>query len=1049
MSGNLRNNGVNSKEIPLSTVIAKTETIVTVKANKTVLQTDLINSKSFSKFPNIKKANPVNFLSLSEFCEYLNNYVGKQKKSDNEFILKGVYDGKYYNGENCQNPTGFLFYDIDIKTTEAGDKKNENTHLITYDKNGEKIPNENNKLIFEALKKVSVLIWRSNSQTGIAGILFVPQLAEVIHAQKSLHLKIGKEITKYLADYLETETGVKRIEFDNAQSKFRQPRYLATQSEVRELNFNPFEFSYTTKEIQLVTPDNVPEFKRSYHTNGKTNKTFIGSIFDQYNQKNNIETVAFNCGFSRVPESLDRLKYQFSESDTSGTINTDENVYFNYSDTVQKYLDTAGANGLSVVSPALMECAFNYSGNWTEFAKALFKAGYKNEIPTGETIDKIKKEFAEETEITPKVIYHYCSQMRHAPESAKKEFKKEFATIETRKYFNEYLQLSDNRIKYDKTINIINYVSECINEIVNIESDKLLIYSETGNGKTRAITNELTKYGKILLLEPLTAIVKQLENETKGAFLTGENYSTESFKILDNSLTVATYEQGAKILNEGFSFDYIIIDEVHQLLTANSFRYESIRDLTDLLEFNKPNQKLIGLTGTPNEIFRKLGFDFVKIHKKKQKPVNIEVRFCNLKPRNIILNHLDTITGKTIIRLNEINTLKILKNDLIKSGKFFENEILIFYSADEVKKGNDFRDLAKKQSFNDNIKIILTTSLIDEGVSINQKGFTDVIYIETKYNPRPESVKQFFARFRNDDTNRRNYLYLRKRINQTEYFFNQNREFDQLYKILIDTDYKETSSVYSLTSNDLFYYEPSRINPFYLAYTVTDNYFGLMNAENFIEYLQTNYNLNLTINKDFELIGGFETDTPTKKQIKRATARIWKESRKTALFTVIRNHTLDAKIKASINPTPETLPDADRLFIIEFIKVFEKLLKWYNELISFDIEPDTIIINDENEIISDKNYNDFVMLHKFFLAFNNPKNKTDRANKNNFKSFCSELVKKSEWTTGQVKKLLKKNHLLNKRIHNIKNVLVILNCFGIHAKQDTKTKIIQIEKHRE
>jgi superfamily II DNA/RNA helicase len=70
-------------------------------------------------------------------------------------------------------------------------------------------------------------------------------------------------------------------------------------------------------------------------------------------------------------------------------------------------------------------------------------------------------------------------------------------------------------------------------------------------------------------------------------------------------------------------------------------------------------------------------------------------------------------------------------------------------------------------AFNKKKRLALTTSIIDEGLSIEQEGFTDVVFIETEYNRMAESLKQLYARFRNIDPNRKNYFYYRETTIQT------------------------------------------------------------------------------------------------------------------------------------------------------------------------------------------------------------------------------------------------------------------------------------------
>ena len=103
------------------------------------------------------------------------------------------------------------------------------------------------------------------------------------------------------------------------------------------------------------------------------------------------------------------------------------------------------------------------------------------------------------------------------------------------------------------------------------------------------------------------------------------------------------------------------------------------------------------------------------------------------------------------MRINSRSDADSLKTELVKLKKYWGNEILILNSDTHIKEGKDFRTLTSQRYFKDNIRLIITTSVIDEGLSIRQNGFTDVVFIEPDYKPMPEALKQFFARFRNED----------------------------------------------------------------------------------------------------------------------------------------------------------------------------------------------------------------------------------------------------------------------------------------------------------
>ena len=88
------------------------------------------------------------------------------------------------------------------------------------------------------------------------------------------------------------------------------------------------------------------------------------------------------------------------------------------------------------------------------------------------------------------------------------------------------------------------------------------------------------------------------------------------------------------------------------------------------------------------------------------------------------MNHLSKKPkGKVLVRLNEIATIKELTRHLVKTKLYNKSEILFLHSTKEIKNSKSTKKLAHKRQFYDNYKLIFTTSLIDEGLSIEQNGF--------------------------------------------------------------------------------------------------------------------------------------------------------------------------------------------------------------------------------------------------------------------------------------------------------------------------------------
>lgn len=179
--------------------------------------------------------------SLNNLEKRLNNYKSDgNKKDQSPAFLKGIYNNGTA-GDFCEKTSPFLFFDIDVK-------ENENNLLLDA---------VANNLVYEYLEKVCVLIWRSNSQKGIAGIIYTPQFIGITKEQTGHHLEIAKKIYLYLSNLIEQNTGL-MIDFDLQQGKFRQIRYLAEQTDTRKINHTPLLFNIVEQPPQQKPVSFIP-----------------------------------------------------------------------------------------------------------------------------------------------------------------------------------------------------------------------------------------------------------------------------------------------------------------------------------------------------------------------------------------------------------------------------------------------------------------------------------------------------------------------------------------------------------------------------------------------------------------------------------------------------------------------------------------------------------------------------------------------------------------------------------------------------------------------
>ena len=259
-------------------------------------------------------------------------------------------------------------------------------------------------------------------------------------------------------------------------------------------------------------------------------------------------------------------------------------------------------------------------------------------------------------------------------------------------HVHEYLQIPDLSIKYDYEVKVDKYLSEGLDQIMDVinKYEKTCIFAGTGYGKTRAIIEFFkTKEERCIFLVPLQSIATQTSSEYNIPYLTGESSAIYHSRVKTSNIFVATYEQGVKHI-ETSSFDFVVIDEFHKIYTSNNYRSVLV-PLAFLI--NKSQSKIIGLTGTPSNIINNLGYTIVKCEKNKRLEREVIERFTNRIGHFTAIDHIKRHGGKCLIRLNSKNDLDSIKAELVEKLNYDESEVLVLFSERKVKKSVEYKSL--------------------------------------------------------------------------------------------------------------------------------------------------------------------------------------------------------------------------------------------------------------------------------------------------------------------------------------------------------------------
>lgn len=957
-------------------------------------------------------------LSLKGIVDYINSLKGTLKKDEVPALLKGIYNHGT-GGVYCEIGADILFYDIDVKDKVVkGKVKKENVHLFDSKTNSD---------VFDYLKTISIFTARSDSKYGIFGALYVPGLGKYLHGQKDEHKIVGDHIVAELSKLVKTETGI-TVKFDDKQNTFRQIRNIAVQSEHIELNMNPLQVDFTVKHIDTVTSTGVPLY---VYTN---NTGYEGSIRYQFNCNNSIEDALLNCGFKQT--STGRYYHPATSSDSTGQVNLDTNTFYSHSESF----------GVGLFTPYDLHVHTQGIAK-EEFNKQLKAQGYKH-IPVEKSeIDKAIDRLNHDQNGTED-IYEICFPLRSlSPDDKYDIMDKLDLDYQRMKYVHRYLEIPEMTITYDYKLEIEKYLSESISEIDSIinANQKVCICAGTGYGKTRAFVDYFKGIDdkKAIILAPLQAIASQIGEEYGIPYLTGDSAPQNHSKAKTTNIFAATYEQAIKHIQSG-SYDYIIIDEFHNLLTANEYKEDVISSLYEQLE--ETNAKVIGLTGTPSNIIRMLGFKMVQVVKKEPEEMVVIECFTNRKAHFTVINHVLNNPGKSIFRFNNHNDIKSVKQELIENHGHKDRDILVLSSTRAIKKSEAYNKLIKEGMFEDHVKIILATGVIDEGLNIYQDDFENIVYIDANsYYPRPEPIKQFFARIRRPSSKAKYYLYRKFAQKQSIKYCNDEENLITVVNSL-EKENKEANSYSTYTdipTNDRFYIKSSgKVNKPHVAYQITQT--GFHNyTPSMLDRFLVNYHIVISRDENFKqkpLNPVFKKTWDL--EAKTALKDVWINQKET-IYSVIGCESSDPELRKTIDYGAYQWDEEFVEFVYQNIKAIEKYYKYELRFLKLGVDPDKYIVG-EKALASPQKLNNTLYFLESMAVMNNPINEADKITKERLEEAIGILINKGTFNRKDIESVFNKHTLIIKP--SIEVVVKLVKEFA-EVTYNKQTKTYRVKKN--
>lgn len=280
------------------------------------------------------------------------------------------------------------------------------------------------------------------------------------------------------------------------------------------------------------------------------------------------------------------------------------------------------------------------------------------------------------------------------------------------------------------------HLSEYLKENINIRSlgNKICIVSGVGSGKNYWVENELTKLGNVLVItsrkakKDETILQSIFEGTYKGSDF--EHYFCCTNSHLELLVKNCLIKGNSQSLCE--YFDFVVLDEAHSLITDSTFSDAPFHVYTFINEVSK-YLPVILMTATIKPIEKILKANKWKIVDCMEQCINIIPKRVVIDTKENILNELSNKSGKIIYMANSANG--IIEELYPEFQKIFQKHEIAFSmsetAAGEKLKGKypeeyrrlqeGYRSIVESNKLPDDIKLLLTTSRLKEGINIKDK----------------------------------------------------------------------------------------------------------------------------------------------------------------------------------------------------------------------------------------------------------------------------------------------------------------------------------------
>lgn len=340
----------------------------------------------------------------------------------------------------------------------------------------------------------------------------------------------------------------------------------------------------------------------------------------------------------------------------------------------------------------------------------------------------------------------------------------------------------------EEVIKVNKYLTTEIAKDLLTRNTRILVDSPTGAGKTTSFLNAFkelnsTKKHFFIFAAPTIALTMQIKEEHKVFGVTGDTKNLfeaiVSYIKSGNRIFVCTYDMTPIVLNllkkieKNITFS-LVIDEMHKFVFDYNYRFEAINNLYHI---SKQAKAMIGLSGTVDDIYKNEFDMVVKIDNGKPKsPCGDVAVYTYDKKKNALVELAELISVWTSDRklLIFIQSLKTIhKLNKVLERKKINTKIITANS----KSNETFKQIVDNRTIDQEVQVVLTTTVIADGVSIDNDINWEVIAVTNDFSNlfNYSAIKQISNRLRNPYL--RFSLYMQEPKNEDHQIFNLESAF--------------------------------------------------------------------------------------------------------------------------------------------------------------------------------------------------------------------------------------------------------------------------------